>query len=142
MHLLQNLSINVSSKFHAIRYYLVLQKLFVTIPLSRDTHAETSANYAFFTLCIRLPHPPYDDAFNPLTPRSDHYMNSSNYFNTMSSKQVTRIKRIINYGLLFEYNTKFSGPANKEMYGHQLGELAFRSCVRFCKVSKELWPGL
>ena len=67
--------------------------------------------------------------FNPLTPRSDQYINSSNNFNTLSSKQVMRIKRIINYGVLFGYNTKFSGLGNKEMYGHQLGELhvAFRS---------------
>ena len=34
--------------------------------------------------------------FNHLTPRSDHYINSSNNFNTLSSKQVMRIKRIIN----------------------------------------------
>ena len=38
-----------------------------------------------------------------------------------------RIKRIINWGILFGYNTKFSGLANKEMYGCQLGELTFRS---------------
>ena len=35
-------------------------------------------------------------SFNPLTTRSDHYINSSNNFNTLSSKQVMRIKRIIN----------------------------------------------
>ena len=64
---------------------------------------------------------------NPLTPKSDHYINSSNNFSTLSSKQVMRIKRIINYGVFSGYNTKFSGLANKEMYGHQLGELAFRS---------------
>ena len=38
-----------------------------------------------------------------------------------------RIKKIINWGMLSWYNTKFSGIANKEMYGPQLGELAFRS---------------
>ena len=37
------------------------------------------------------------------------------------------IKKYINLGILLGYNTKFSGPANKEMSGHQLGELAFRS---------------
>ena len=63
---------------------------------------------------------------NPLTTRSDQYINSSNNFNTLSSKQVVRIKGIINWGVSLGYNTKFSGLANKEMYGHQLGELAFR----------------
>ena len=38
-----------------------------------------------------------------------------------------RIKKIINKVILFGYNTKISGLAQKEMYGHQLGELAFRS---------------
>ena len=38
-----------------------------------------------------------------------------------------RIKKVINQGTLFGYNTKFSGIANKEMYGPQLGELTFRS---------------
>ena len=36
-----------------------------------------------------------------------------------------RIRKIINQRILFGYSTKFSGLANKEMYGHQLGELAF-----------------
>ena len=38
-----------------------------------------------------------------------------------------RIKRIISQGVLFGYNTKFSGLANKEVYGYQLGEFALRS---------------
>ena len=42
-----------------------------------------------------------------------------------------RIKNIINYGMLFGYHTKFSGLANKEMFSHQFGELAFR--YWFCK---------
>ena len=33
------------------------------------------------------------------------------------------IQKIIDYEILFGYNTKFSGLVNKEMYGHQLGEL-------------------
>ena len=37
--------------------------------------------------CIRCP----CNLFNPLTPRSDHYINSSNHFNTLSSKQVMKI---------------------------------------------------
>ena len=35
------------------------------------------------------------------------------------------INKIINWGILFGYNTKFSRIANKEMYSPQLGELAF-----------------
>ena len=61
------------------------------------------------------------------TPGSDQYINSPKNFNTLPSKHVMRIKIIINYGVLFGYNTKFSGLANKEMYGHQLGEVAFIS---------------
>ena len=64
---------------------------------------------------------------DPLTPKSDQYINSPFNFNTLSSRQVMRIKKIINLGILSSYNTKFSGLANKEMYGPQLGELAFRS---------------
>ena len=59
---------------------------------------------------------------NPFTPSSDQYINSP-YNNTMSSREVMRIKKIINYGILFGYNAKFSGLDSKEMYGHQLGEL-------------------
>ena len=36
-----------------------------------------------------------------------------------------RIK-IVNKGILFEYNIKFSGLANKEMHGHQLGEFSLQ----------------
>ena len=38
-----------------------------------------------------------------------------------------RIKKIINYGISSRYKTKLSVMANKEMYGHQLGESTFRS---------------
>ena len=33
---------------------------------------------------------------NPLNPRSDQYVNSPDNFNTLSSRQVVRIKKIIN----------------------------------------------
>ena len=55
------------------------------------------------------------------------HVNSPYNFNTLSSRQVIRIKKIIHYGILSWYNTKLSVTVNKEMYGHQLGELAFRS---------------
>ena len=38
--------------------------------------------------------------------------------------------KIFNLGILFGYNTKLSGLDNKEVYGHQLGELPFRSWER------------
>ena len=38
---------------------------------------------------------PGSQRVNPLTPRSDQYINSSNNFNTLSSKLVMRTKRII-----------------------------------------------
>ena len=67
---------------------------------------------------------------SPFTPRSDQYLISLyNFLNTLSSRQVMRIEKIINYGILPSYNTKFSPLANKEMYGHQSGELALRSWV-------------
>ena len=68
-----------------------------------------------------------DHPVNPLTPRSDQNVNYPYNFNTLLSRQVMRIKKIINQEILFGYNIKFSGLANKEMFGHQLGELAFRS---------------
>ena len=34
---------------------------------------------------------------NPLTPRSDKYVNSPYNFNILSSRQVMRVKKIINY---------------------------------------------
>ena len=37
--------------------------------------------------------------FNSLTPRSDQYVNSPYIFNTVSSREVTRMKKIINYGI-------------------------------------------
>ena len=41
-----------------------------------------------------------------------------------------RYRKIIIWVMLFGCNTKFSGLANREMYDHQLGELAFRSWER------------
>ena len=47
------------------------------------------------------------------------YVSSTCMLLTLSLPGVIRI--------LFGYNAKFSGLANKEMYGLQLGELAYRS---------------
>ena len=56
---------------------------------------------------------------NPLIPRSDQYINSPYNFNILSSRQVMRIEKIINLGILSSYNTKFSGIVNKEMKGNK-----------------------
>ena len=49
----------------------------------------SSSRYAGFTVMgLHL--------LNPLIPRSDQYMNSPLHFNTLSSRQVMRIKTIIN----------------------------------------------
>ena len=37
-----------------------------------------------------------------------------------------RIWKIVNYGEVSLCHTKFSGTENKDLYGHQLGELNFR----------------
>ena len=39
--------------------------------------------------------------FNPFTPRSDQSVNSVYHFNTMSSRQLMRIKKIISRGYCF-----------------------------------------
>ena len=44
-------------------------------------------------------------------------VNSPYIFNTVSSRQVMRMKKIINWGMWSWYNTKFSGLADREMYG-------------------------
>ena len=42
-------------------------------------------------------------------------------------RQVIRIKEKINKGIVFCYDTKLSGKANKDMNINHLGELAFTS---------------
>ena len=37
---------------------------------------------------------------NPFTPRSDQHINSPYNSNTLSRRQVMRIKKMINYGIL------------------------------------------
>ena len=41
------------------------------------------------------------DGLNPFTPRSDQYINSPFNYNTLSSRQVMRIKKIINLEIVF-----------------------------------------
>ena len=43
---------------------------------------------------------------NPLTPMSDEDRISSNRINTISSRQVVRIKKYINLGIISRSNTK------------------------------------
>ena len=53
-----------------------------------------------------------------------------------------RIWKIINYGEVSLCYTKFSGTENKDLYGHQLGELNFRywegrvKGITICKAMK------
>ena len=46
---------------------------------------------------------------------------------TISSKQVMRIKKNINYRIINWSNTKFSKLTSEELYGRQKGELLMRS---------------
>ena len=56
---------------------------------------------------------------NPLTPRSDQYVNSPYIFNTVSNRWVTRMKKILlsTWDMVLICNTKFLGLADREMYG-------------------------
>ena len=62
----------------------------------------------------------------PFTPWNDWQINYPNDFTTLSRRQVMRIWKIVNYGEVSLCYTKFSGRENKDLYGHQLGELNFR----------------
>ena len=77
------------------------------------------------------------DLLNQVT---DHYVNSSNNIILIhfQADRWWELRKLSTRGYCGEilYNTKFSGLVNKEMYGHQLGELAFRSWEwKFEKVS-------
>ena len=65
--------------------------------------------------------------FNPLTPRSDQHIDSPSNFDTLSSRQVMRIEKIINLGYCLDITPNSQYIPNKEMYSPQIGELAFRS---------------
>ena len=41
------------------------------------------------------------------TPMIDQYINSPYNFNTLSSRQLMRMKKIINWGILFGYKPNF-----------------------------------
>ena len=64
---------------------------------------------------------------NRLPEVSSIILNSPYNFNTLSSRQIIRIKEKINKGIMFCYDTKVSGKANKDVNINHLGELAFRS---------------
>ena len=56
---------------------------------------------------------------NPLTPMSDQDRISPYNINTISSRQVMRIKKNINKGIISWSNTKFSKLTSQELYGRQ-----------------------
>ena len=63
---------------------------------------------------------------NPSTPTSDQDRISLYNINTISSRQVMRIKKDISYGIKSWSNTKFCKPTSQELYGRQWGELIMR----------------
>ena len=56
---------------------------------------------------------------NPLIPMSDQDRISPYNINTISSRQVMRIKKNINKGIISWSNTKFSKLTSQELYGRQ-----------------------
>ena len=56
---------------------------------------------------------------NPITPMSDQDRISPYNINTISSRQVMRIKKNINKGIISWSNTKFSKLTSQELYGRQ-----------------------
>ena len=58
---------------------------------------------------------------------SDQYRISPNNINTISSRQVMRIKENINEEIICWFNTKFSKLTSQQLYGRQSGELLMRS---------------
>ena len=61
--------------------------------------------------------------------------------NTISSRQVMRIKKSISEGIISWSNTKFSKLTSQHWYGRQQGELLMRSWELKGKVimEKSLW---
>ena len=56
---------------------------------------------------------------NPLIPTSDQDKISPNNVNTISSRQVMRIKESLKKGIISWSNTKFSKLTSQEPYGRQ-----------------------
>ena len=68
-----------------------------------------------------------DMLFNLLSPMSDQDRISPYNVITISSRQVMRIKKNIDKGIISWSNTKFSKLTSQELYGRQEGELLMRS---------------
>ena len=68
-----------------------------------------------------------DMLFNLLSPMSDQDRISPYNVITISSRQVMRIKKNIDKGIISWSNTKFSKLTSEELYGRQEGELLMRS---------------
>ena len=65
--------------------------------------------------------------FNLLSPMSDQDRISPYNIITISRRQVMRIKKIIDKGIISWSNTKFSKLTSQELYGRQEGESLMRS---------------
>ena len=59
------------------------------------------------------------DVVNPLTLMSDHNRISPYNINTISNRQVIKIKKNINSGIISWYNTKFLKLKSQELYDRQ-----------------------
>ena len=71
---------------------------------------------------------PWDKGLiNPLTSINDQGRISPYNINTLSSRQVRRIKRNINQGIISWSKPKFSQPELQKLYWRQEGELLMRS---------------
>ena len=68
-----------------------------------------------------------DMLFNLLSPMSDQDRISPYNVITISSRQVMRIKKNIDKGIISWSKTKFSKLTSQELYGGQEGELLMRS---------------
>ena len=60
-----------------------------------------------------------ENCFNPLTPMSDRDGISSYNVNTISSRQVMRIKKNIHLGIISWSNTKLSELISSEFYSKE-----------------------
>ena len=105
--------------------------IYIIIYISCNTplpyHSSTVSSWTYPLLLLSLPMPTYilqsmktvdmischskvqtSEPLHPLTPMSDQDWISPYYFKPTSSKQVMRVKKDINYGIISWSNTKFS----------------------------------
>ena len=77
--------------------------------------------------------------FYPLAPMSDQDIISPYHVNTLSTIQMMRIQRNINFGIFSWSNTKFSELTIQQLYDRQLRELLIWSGSERVKRKQSLW---